>query len=120
MKHSPSLRQLRPALLIALLLGGGEMLCAQSTQSEWTGAIDNDWAKAGNWDGPPPASASDTALFTGSGINPVIGVATTIGGLEFQSGAGAYTLTGAALTIERGGQLPVHLAQRRKSANNLQ
>ncbi|MBC2595222.1 PEP-CTERM sorting domain-containing protein [Ruficoccus amylovorans] len=61
----------RPALrsrfgLFAAILAGVSLtpgLFAASTS--WTGAVDDDWTNAGNWDGGLPTSALDTIIPTG-------------------------------------------------------
>jgi hypothetical protein len=83
-------------------LGASSTLVAQT---QWTGATDNVWLIGTNWSGGVvPNNNTFTARFDSVQINsgPTIGSATTIGALEFLSGAGPYSISGSALTIQRG------------------
>lgn len=64
----------------------------------WTGAVNTDWAEAGNWSGGTPGSG-DTATIPNTANQPVIGAGTdtTIAGLTIQ--AGALVTVDSALTL---------------------
>ncbi|AHF91099.1 anchor protein [Opitutaceae bacterium TAV5] len=72
----------------------------------WTGSVDGNWSEAANWTGtgaPPGTAATDIARFDADVANDEIsiGTATTIDNLEFVAGAGRYTFSGEALTLNR-------------------
>lgn len=87
----------------ALMCISSPTLLAQSTYT-WTGASNEVWANAANWSGAgtPPPSTVDVARF--NSVSPQatvsLGAPVTIGKLEFLSGAGSYTLSGSAITIQ--------------------
>ncbi|MBL9115326.1 MAG: cadherin domain-containing protein [Verrucomicrobiaceae bacterium] len=89
------------ALLIATLL-----LNTVHGQQVWTGGGgDNNWTNAANWGGTAPI-AGDALQFAGAtrlGPTNDFAAETTFGGITFNSGAGAFTLTGNAITL--GGNL---------------
>lgn len=72
----------------------------------WTGSVNGDWSEAANWTGtgaPPGTAATDIARFDADVANDEIsiGTATTLDSLEFVAGAGSYTFSGEALTLNR-------------------
>ena len=72
-----------------------------SAQSLWTGAIDNDWFKAGNWN--PAGVPADNAWIDKTGPNTVIdgGAASVTGAVTVAHTAGSLGM----LTIRNGGSL---------------
>ncbi|TAJ88272.1 autotransporter domain-containing protein [Reyranella sp.] len=72
-----------------------------SAQSLWTGAIDNDWFKAGNWN--PAGVPADNAWIDKTGPNTVIdgGAASVTGAVTVGHTAGSLGM----LTIRNGGSL---------------
>lgn len=92
---------------VSIQLAAISALCATGSLSmgaAWTGGTDNDWLTGSNWVGSDaPDTNAETATFNASVTNnlPNLTSATTIGLLEYQSGAGAYTIGGSQLTIQR-------------------
>lgn len=87
-------------------------LHAQTTYT-WTG-LDTDgiWGTAANWSpgtAAPGALVTDIALFNAADASPAVslGSTTTIGQLQFATGASAYTLSGSGLTISTAGSAGV-------------
>lgn len=91
-----------PALVAAACLPAAAF--AQTTYV-WTGATSGDWATAGNWSpaGPPGSVATDIVRFDATVANNQLnlGADRSIDSLEFLSGAGSHTLSGATLTLNR-------------------
>jgi hypothetical protein len=87
------------ALLAALAVNSA------SAQITWSGATDNDWLTGSNWGGAVPG-ATDTARFDSVRANnaPSLTADTTVRRVEFLAGAGAYTISGSRLTLDRSGQ----------------
>ncbi|MDR1280630.1 MAG: cell wall anchor protein [Opitutaceae bacterium] len=69
----------------------------------WDGNTDEAWLTAANWSGAdaPPDTAAETASFNGSSSNTAVsvGAPTTVGKLQFLSGAASYTISGSPLTL---------------------
>lgn len=64
----------------------------------WTGAVDTDWSKAGNWSGCSGSTpgSTDTAIISWAVSNdPVLSTNATVGSLTVQSGGGALTVNNA-------------------------
>lgn len=101
-KLPPSSHFLRISLLVAAL--SSPVLAAPFT---WNGGASNDdWTSETNWVGATiPASAPDTTLeFDGSTrLTPNADVPWTLGGITFNAGADAFTLTGSTLELAGGG-----------------
>ncbi len=90
---------------ILVTLAAASVVCAQS----WTGSVDNDWTKSGNWTSGVPGSGA-TAVFNSAGNGntniSLGGIAQPINGLLFTSGTAEYTigqLSGDALNFDDGG-----------------
>jgi fibronectin-binding autotransporter adhesin len=104
------------------------LLCLAATtisraQIVWTGGASNVWLNTGNWSGgdATPNAAGEVARFNGTSANvaPNLGSETTIGNLEFLTGASAYTLGGSALTIQNStGSWITHSAGNTQTINN--
>ncbi len=96
---------------ILLVVAAGTLVHAQQ---EWTGAVDNDWTNAGNWNSSVPQSG-DVAIFDNAGNgNTTInlgGATQPINGLYFDTAsAAAYTIgqqTGDTLDFDSGGTVTV-------------
>lgn len=74
------------------------------TSTTWTGAIDTDWNKSGNWTAAFPAETDDVTIATnGSKTYPVVPSAKTIGNLTVEAGAelgGQELLTFTEATVK--------------------
>lgn len=71
----------------------------------WTGAVDTDWATAGNWSTAVPG-ASDVGLFGTSStanLGVALSTATTVGGVAVTSPSSTVSIGTSALTIGTGG-----------------
>lgn len=93
-------RLLKPLLVgLALLLS---MVRAQSVEVTWNGGgADNNWGTALNWGGAVPL-AGDSLAFGGSlrlGAVNNLAADTSFAGITFNSGAGAFTLSGSRITL---------------------
>lgn len=88
----------------------------------WTGGgANDDWSTDANWDGGvAPASAPDTALqFSGSTrLTPNTDAPWDLGSLAFDSGAGAFTLTGTTINLASGGSITNSSANTQTIANS--
>jgi hypothetical protein len=74
-----------------------------SATSTWIGSgANNNWGNSTNWSLAIPAPADNAAFVNGPRYNVALGSNRTVNGLSF-SGTGAYSLTGAQLTIGGGG-----------------
>ncbi|XHR28895.1 MAG: beta strand repeat-containing protein [Chthoniobacteraceae bacterium] len=98
---------IQSAAVIAALLNVSSTTHAVS--ATWNGNTSGSWATTGNWTSVIPGSAtaaasSDIATFNTNSANTSITVDTTryIGGLLFDTGAGAYTFGGGTLYINCG------------------
>lgn len=100
-KHNPTLPVFR--LLFALLACVGLLTVSHAqTTFDWTGSESTIWSTADNWNpsAEAPPGTSDIARFNASVLNnPTLGSATTIGRIEFVTGAGSYTISGEPLTL---------------------
>jgi hypothetical protein len=93
-------RPLLPALLIGMFLLCGPDLQADS--GTWfVNPVDNNWLSAANWSsGTVPNGSNDVATFESSAITEVSIPSTTFsGGIIFNPGASAYTITNEASNI---------------------
>lgn len=79
------------AVVLALGLAG----TALAVEKKWTGATDNRWNEAGNWDNGVP-TASDTAIIEGAAVEVVD---TAAAAQVVDLGEGAKLTLGAVLTI---------------------
>ncbi len=66
---------------------------ASAATKTWTGAVDSDWATAGNWAGGVPAAADDVVINGGN-----ITSAASISGFASVTFGGTTTLTASANT----------------------
>lgn len=101
--HSKLSSGVFPALLVASALATGAQ--AQSTLT-WTGDAGGNWQDAANWSGagaPAGTAADDIASFDSGSANTAVTISqdTTIGRLQFLSGAASYTISGSTLEIVR-------------------
>jgi fibronectin-binding autotransporter adhesin len=94
------------ALSIAILTAVQGTLLKEASASvdTWSAASSSadNWNSAGAWSGDNPPHSTDTLLFTGtSGYNTSNNNQTglSVSGIQFNTGATAYTLTGNSLTI---------------------
>jgi autotransporter-associated beta strand protein len=77
---------------------------AQAATRTWTGGGPNDNASvAANWGGTAPVANDDIAFAGTIRLTPNQNSVGTINSISFNSGAGAFTLGGALLTISSGG-----------------
>lgn len=95
---------------IAVTTPGGTATSAGNftvTDNNWTGAVDTDWATAGNWCGGVPTSSIDALIPSGLTNYPIISTGTdaTCNDLTIQSGA---TLTIASTSASATGSLDVN------------
>lgn len=81
-------------LLVAGLAGASPAMAAERT---WVGGAGANWSLAGNWGGTAPVSG-DSLVFTGSTVANTnnLTAGTSINGITFASGAGAFTLAGVS------------------------
>ncbi len=90
--------------LVAILLTMAAQAAAGTT---WDGGGANDnWSTGANWnpDGVPPNTGLATIHFAGSTrLTPNADIPWSIKGLDFDNGAGAFTLSGVPLTVGSGG-----------------
>jgi len=84
---------------IGILLVVGLMVSVANATSDWTGAVDNDWANGGNWSdgGPDNTERRDIAL--GS---PVVTADDTAGVIHMGRTNTSQTISDASLTINSG------------------
>lgn len=84
---------------VSILLLVGLMVSVASATSDWTGAVDNDWANGGNWSdgGPDNTERRDVALGT-----PIVTADDTAGVIHMGRTNTAQTLSNATLTINSG------------------
>lgn len=92
--------------LVAALALGATVVSAQ-TNISWNLSGGGNWKTSGNWSGGVPNTSSEVAIFNNSGggtINYNISGTTSLGGITFNSNAGAYTIsrTGSAYTLNIG------------------
>jgi hypothetical protein len=69
----------------------------------WNGSAGNNWNDTANWTGGNiPDTNTELAEFNANPVNrlPNLASATTVKALDFQAGAGNYTVSGAALTLD--------------------
>lgn len=88
----------------AVLLGFAVMASADAATRTWTGGGgNNNIGTALNWGGTAPL-ANDDLIFTGSlRLTPSLAATLTANSVAFASGAGAFTISGLALTLGTGG-----------------
>jgi hypothetical protein len=84
---------------IGILLVVGLMVSVANATSDWTGAVDNDWANGGNWSdgGPDNTERRDIALG-----NPVVTADDTAGVVHMGRTNTSQTISNASLTISSG------------------
>ncbi|MDQ8194646.1 hypothetical protein QEH59_09425 [Coraliomargarita sp. SDUM461004] len=97
-------RLLPPALI---LISSCALSLSAQVNYEWTGTTDGQWDLASNWNpntAAPGGATTDIANFDTASANSSITLDTaiSIGALNFNAGAGAYTLSGEALTLSSG------------------
>jgi autotransporter-associated beta strand protein len=94
-------------LSIACLLSLAAGLSATPAQAQlftWNGGgTDNNWSTGANWGGSPPTPNADIRFNGTSRLLSFLDAAYAINSLTFVSTAGAFTLSGSALTIGAGG-----------------
>lgn len=97
-------------------------LPAHADSYTWSGGGGNDdWSTGANWtDGVPPASAADTFLeFDGSTrLTPNTDAAWDLGSITFNSGAGAFTLTGTTINLAESGTVANNSANTQTITNS--
>ncbi len=88
---------------MAALISGNEVHAANQT---WDGGgTDNNWLAGANWDADIAPASNDALIFDGSiRLGPVNNYAAgaLFNGITFNAAAGAFTLSGAGLTISPG------------------
>ena len=76
---------------------------ARAATSTWSGGAGDpnfDWSQAANWGGTVIPATGNTPVFGGSvGLNNTNDQATGVTGITFSAGAGAFVLSGNALTV---------------------
>src|SRR3990167_10722172 len=89
-------QQITPALVpvaVCFFLSGVPFQKSLAQDREWNGLTNNNWNTANNWTpNNVPNTSTETAVFniaTPSSIN--VNANTTVGGLQFNAGAIAYT-----------------------------
>ncbi|MDF3056641.1 MAG: uncharacterized protein K0R17_856 [Rariglobus sp.] len=91
---------------LGLLIAGAACSPAVATDYTWNGlGSDNNWSSAANWlGGAAPANDTSTQLFFAGSTRllPSADAPWSIGGLTFNSDAGAFTLGGSTLTLASG------------------
>lgn len=99
-----SLRSTLPHILAIIAAAVGCTATSKAATLTWTGAASGNWSGA-NWNGGTPANlGSDTLIFQGSSnlatTNDLTGyTASGATAITFNSGAGAFTLSGNAITL---------------------
>src|SRR3569623_81054 len=95
------IRQRKSARILVALSLSLLIPLAQAATLTWTGGGANDnWSTAGNWGGTAMNATGDLIQFTGSTrLTPVNDFATSVIGITFLSGAGAFTLSGNTITL---------------------
>jgi len=99
--RSHVVRSVTLAALLLIALG----VSARAATQTWTGAIDNVWRAANNWNTGVPGP-TDIGLFDGSSIANLtitLDTGTTVGGLAITSPAGPVSIGTSALTVGTGG-----------------
>jgi autotransporter-associated beta strand protein len=90
-----------------MVLALGSLLSASlPAQTIWDGGgADNNWSSVLNWNNDQsPANPGDVLQFAGSTrLTPNVNIAWTVNGLQFNNGAGAFTLGGLGLTVRGNG-----------------
>ena len=80
--------------------GTGDLCSPLSSVCIWTGKIDTDWTKPGNWAcGVVPVSTSDVEINGGLTNYPILATDVTIKSLLVKPGATYTVVTGKTLTI---------------------
>jgi hypothetical protein len=100
---NPALRLPAATLALAATLAA----LPAAAQIIWSGATDNDWLTGSNWIGDTaPATNTQIASFSTDPANkaPALTADTTVRRVEFLAGAGAYTISGSRLILDRAGQ----------------
>ncbi len=82
----------------------GKVVRLAPTNTTWTGAVDNDWSKSGNWSNGVPDNTLDVVIPTSLATYPVISSSYDIKGLNVASGAsitnnGTLNITGADISV---------------------
>ncbi|MHB1156723.1 MAG: cellulase family glycosylhydrolase [Phycisphaerales bacterium] len=93
-----------PQLLAGCFALGGLVVQAQAAVFLWDGgsAVNSNWSTAENWnpDGAPVSGAgADIQLAGVARLDSAVGAAFTLNSLAYNSGAGAFTLSGSTLTF---------------------
>jgi len=89
-----------------VLIGLLPPFAAHAADVTWTGAVDTDWANAGNWTGSAPPGVDDVAIVPLTANQPVIDApATGCGGVILETGATIETVGAGALLIIGDGDL---------------
>lgn len=90
-------------MLIAAAMTAGAP-ASFATALTWTGGDGNNWSTSANWGGSGVPASGDTLTFSGSNttsVNDITGLTlgTTASSITFGSGAGAFEISGQALTL---------------------
>ena len=80
--------------------GTGDLCSPLSSVCIWTGAVDTDWTKTGNWAcGVVPVPTSEVEINGGLTNYPVLATNVTIKSLLVKPGASYTVMSGVSLTI---------------------
>jgi autotransporter-associated beta strand protein len=89
-------------IAIALTLSA-VIFVSHATAQTWSGAVNGNWATAGNWSSLPVNNGNASLIFgatSNSTMNQNLGSPFSVDGMTFNAGAPAYTISGGPIAIQ--------------------